>query len=80
LDTLLKRRDTNAMIPKIKKMYISRDVTFLEDEPYYKNIDKEMQSSNDFTLPLKTNPSIETRIVDHEEDTSEGENIAQEEL
>jgi hypothetical protein len=45
-----------------------------------KNVGKEMQSSNDFTLVLNTNPSIETRIVGHKEGTSEGENIAQEEL
>jgi len=33
--TLKYKRDTGVMIPHYKKIYVSRDVRFIEDAPYY---------------------------------------------
>jgi hypothetical protein len=53
-----KKRGTNVTIQKIKKIYILRDVFFLENEPIYKAIKEkycDQYSSNDFMLPCGTN-------------------------
>jgi hypothetical protein len=56
--------------PKNKKIFISRNVTFFEDEPYYKNGEKnhnENISQNEFVLPRYNNQEIiESRVEVHE--------------
>jgi transposase InsO family protein len=68
--------------PKNKKFFISRNVTFFEDEPYYKNGEKnhnENISQNEFVLPCYTNQEIiENRVEVHEQiGTQEAEEVNQ---
>ena len=56
------------------KLYISRDVSFLENKPYFKEINNELDNhiaKNDFVIPISTNQIEEQEIVGNEEEEEE---------
>ena len=60
--------------PINKKFYISRDVTFLENEPYYKNVDNKIniqEPPNIFILPQNEFPEGNSTPVQNENEIEE---------
>ena len=63
-----------------KKLYISRDVIFFENESFFKEDENELENhitTNDFTIPLITNQIEEQEFVGNNEDDNEGNNASQ---